>query len=89
MGRPVTLDRLDPFFGASFLHYLFQVATKWLRQDMEGMEDADDGGHGGRRHGISHRDAKCDRNVCYRADWDPEATSRKCMAGVPGVFWTI
>ena len=23
----------------------------------------------------------------YRADWEPEATSGKCMAGVPGVFW--
>ena len=25
--------------------------------------------------------------VCYRADWEPAATSGKCMAGVPGVFW--
>ena len=23
----------------------------------------------------------------YRADWEPEAPSGKCMAGVPGVFW--
>ena len=23
----------------------------------------------------------------YRADWEPAATSGKCMAGVPGVFW--
>ena len=23
----------------------------------------------------------------YRADWEPEATSGKSMAGVPGVFW--
>ena len=23
----------------------------------------------------------------YRADWEPAASSRKCMAGVPGVFW--
>ena len=23
----------------------------------------------------------------HRADWEPEATSGKCMAGVPGVFW--
>ena len=25
--------------------------------------------------------------VTYRADWEPEAPSGKCMAGVPGVFW--
>ena len=23
----------------------------------------------------------------YRADWEPAASSGKCMAGVPGVFW--
>ena len=23
----------------------------------------------------------------YRADWEPEAASGKCMTGVPGVFW--
>ena len=23
----------------------------------------------------------------YGADWEPEAASGKCMAGVPGVFW--
>ena len=28
-------------------------------------------------------------DVCcmYRADWEPEAASGKCLAGVPGVFW--
>ena len=25
--------------------------------------------------------------MTYRADWEPAATSGKCMAGVPGVFW--
>ena len=25
--------------------------------------------------------------IIYRADWEPEAPSGKCMAGVPGVFW--
>ena len=25
--------------------------------------------------------------LIYRADWEPEAASGKCMAGVPGVFW--
>ena len=25
--------------------------------------------------------------VSYRVDWEPAATSGKCMAGVPGVFW--
>ena len=27
------------------------------------------------------------RQDYYRADWEPAATSGKCMAGVPGVFW--
>ena len=39
------------------------------------------------RAGTEANNLSCELLTTYRADWEPATTTRKCMAGVPGVFW--